>query len=103
MAAPLRIAVLGERAAGESRVAASPETVKKFVALGAEVAVEQGAGQGASIADADFAAAGASVVPAAEAVKGADIVLGVQGPEPAALAGANPGAWIVAGHEPFAR
>jgi H+-translocating NAD(P) transhydrogenase subunit alpha len=103
MAAPLRIAVLGERAAGESRVAATPETVKKFIALGADVAVEAGAGAGASIPDADFAAAGASVVPAADAVKGADVVLGVQGPDPQTLTGANQGAWIVAGHEPFAR
>ncbi|PKB25026.1 NAD(P) transhydrogenase subunit alpha [Novosphingobium kunmingense] len=95
----MRIAVLKERAAGESRVAATPETVKKFIALGATVAVETGAGEGASIADADYAAAGAEVSP--EAVRGADIVLGVQGPEIAALAGANQGAWIVAGLDPF--
>jgi len=97
----MKIAVLKERAGGEARVAASPETVKKFVALGAEVAVESGAGAGASIADADYSAAGASVGDAATTVKGADIVLGVQGPEAASLAGANPGAWIAAGLDPF--
>lgn len=95
----MRIAVLKERAAGESRVAATPETVKKFIALGAIVAVEPGAGDGASIADADYAAAGADV--SADAVKGADIVLGVQGPDPAALGAANTGAWVVAGLDPF--
>ncbi|WP_338468550.1 NAD(P) transhydrogenase subunit alpha [Novosphingobium sp. ZN18A2] len=96
----MRIAVLKERAPGETRVAATPETVKKFVGLGASVAVEAGAGEAASIADADYAAAGASVA-AGDAVKDADIVLAVQGPEPAVLAGAKPGAWIVAGLDPF--
>ncbi|MDE2437418.1 MAG: NAD(P) transhydrogenase subunit alpha [Sphingomonadales bacterium] len=95
----MRIAVLKETASGESRVAASPETVKKFIALGATVAVQPGAGDGASIADADFAAAGAEI--SRDAVKGADIVLGVQGPDPKALNGANAGAWIVAGLDPF--
>ncbi|MBS0482197.1 MAG: NAD(P) transhydrogenase subunit alpha [Proteobacteria bacterium] len=95
----MRIAVIKETASGESRVAATPETVKKFIALGASVAVEPGAGLGASIADADYAAAGADVT--ADAVKGADIVLGVQGPNPAALKGASAGAWIVAGLDPF--
>ncbi|MCA1660910.1 MAG: NAD(P) transhydrogenase subunit alpha [Novosphingobium sp.] len=99
----MKIAVLKERAEGETRVAATPETVKKFIALGAEVAVEAGAGAGASIPDAEFAAAGASVGDAAATVKGADIVLGVQGPEPGSLAGASHGAWIVAGLDPFAQ
>ena len=66
----LRIAVLKERAAGETRVAATPETVKKFIALGASFAVEEGAGATASIPDADYAAAGAQVLPAAQAVAG---------------------------------
>ena len=95
----MRIAVLKEVASGESRVAASPETVKKFIALGAAVAVQAGAGLGASIADADYAAAGAEVCK--DPAKGADIVLGVQGPAVAALKGANKGAWIVAGLDPF--
>lgn len=99
MSASLRIAVLKERANGETRVSATPETVKKFITLGATVAVESGAGESASIADADYAAAGADVVK--DAAKGADIVLGVQGPEPKALKTANAGAWIVAGLDPF--
>ncbi|MEP7221041.1 MAG: NAD(P) transhydrogenase subunit alpha [Novosphingobium sp.] len=95
----MRIAVLKERASGETRVSATPETVKKFIALGASVAVEPGAGLSASIADQDYAAAGAEV--SAGAVTGADIVLGVQGPELANLSGAHQGAWIVAGLDPF--
>ena len=97
----LRIAVLAERAQGETRVAASPETVKKFIALGAAVAVESGAGLSASIADAEYAAMGAQIGAAADVVKGAGIVLGVQGPDVALLAGASPGAWVVAGMDPF--
>lgn len=98
----MRIAVLKERAPGETRVAATPETVKKFVALGAAVAVEEGAGAGASIADEAYREAGAEVGPAAATVKGADIVLGVQAPDPALLEGANPGAWVAALFDPFA-
>ena len=101
MAQPLRIAVLLERTSGETRVAATPETVRKFVALGAAVAVEQGAGVAASIADADFAAAGAEVAPAGAVVAGADVILAVQGPEPELLTGAAPGAWIVGGLDPL--
>ena len=99
----MKIAVLKERAPGEARVAATPETVKKFTALGAQVAVEAGAGVGASIPDDQFAAAGATVGDATATVKGADIVLGVQGPEAGLLAGANPGAWVAAGLDPFAQ
>ena len=62
-------------APGETRCAAIPETVKKFIALGAEVAVEKGAGDGASIADADFEAAGAKVGGRADVLKGAGIIL----------------------------
>ena len=50
----MRLAVLKERAAAETRVAATPETVKKLIGLGLTVAVEAGAGQGASISDADY-------------------------------------------------
>jgi NAD(P) transhydrogenase subunit alpha len=96
-----RIAVLKESAAGETRVAATAETVRKFIALGASVAVETGAGVAAAIADADYAAAGATLGTAAEIVKGADIILGVQGPDPAALNGAASGAWLIAALDPF--
>ncbi len=97
----LKIAVLKERASGETRVAATPETVKKFIALGAEVSVEKGAGLTASIADADYAAAGAQLGNADAALKDAEIVLGVQGPDPKVLKGIAKGAWIVAGLDPF--
>ena len=96
-----KIAVLKERAPGERRVAATPETVGKFVALGAEVAVEEGAGDSATIADAGYEGAGAALGTFATVLKGADIVLGVQGPDPTLLQGVNAGAWIVAGLNPF--
>jgi len=97
----VKIAVLKEAAAGERRVSATPETVKKFVGLGAQVSVEAGAGDTASIADQAYADAGATVGARGDVLKDADIVLGVQGPDPASLAGAKPGAWIVAGLNPF--
>jgi len=97
----LKIAVIRELAPGERRVAATPETVKKFIALGASVSVEAGAGISASIADADYAAAGASVGDRAAALKDADIVLSVQGPAVDSLGGQKPGAWLVAGLNPF--
>jgi H+-translocating NAD(P) transhydrogenase subunit alpha len=97
----LKIAVLKESEAGERRVAATPETVKKFVALGAAVSVEAGAGEGASIADSDYEAAGAGVGARAAALRDADIILSVQGPDAAALAGAKPGALLVGALNPF--
>jgi len=97
----VKIAVLKERAAGESRVAATPETVKKFAALGATMAVEEGAGIAASISDTAFADAGAELGSAAAVIKDADIVLGVQAPDVAALEGAKAGAWVAATFDPF--
>ncbi len=97
----MRIAVLKERAADEHRVAATPETVKKFIALGAVVAIEEGAGAGASIPDAAFRDAGAEVTSGPLAAAGADIVLAVQAPDPFSLAGARPGALVAATFDPF--
>ncbi len=97
----MRIAVLKDLAAGETRVAATPETVKKFIGLGAEVAVESGAGVTASIADADYTAAGASLGSRADVLKGANIILGIQGPDPKSLSGFADGAWLAAGLNPF--
>ena len=96
----MKIAVLKETAAGETRCAAIPETVKKFVALGAEVAVERGAGEAASISDADFQAAGAAIGGRADALKGADAILCVTGPEPASLKGARKGALLAGALDP---
>jgi NAD(P) transhydrogenase subunit alpha len=97
----MKIAVLKEVAEGERRVAATPETAKKFIALGASVAVEAGAGLNASIADADYEAAGASVGARAEVIAGADAVLAVQGPDPVSLSGASAGALVAAILNPF--
>lgn len=77
----LKVAVPKEIAENETRVAASPESVKKLIALGCNISIESGAGDGADIPDSAFTEAGASVVKtAAEAYKGADIVLKVQAP-----------------------
>ncbi len=97
----VKIAVIKESTAGENRVAASAETVKKFIGLGATLAIESGAGHGASVSDADYTAAGATVDSLAATMKDADIILGVQGPDPKSLAGAKSGAWLVAGLNPF--
>jgi len=77
----MRLAVLKERRPAETRVAATPETVKKLIALGLSVAVEAGAGLSAGIPDAEYAAAGAEVAPdAASALSGAAIVFKVRAP-----------------------
>jgi NAD(P) transhydrogenase subunit alpha len=98
----MKIAVPKE-AAGETRCAAIPETVKKFVALGAEVAVERGAGEGASIPDADFEAAGAKLDSRAEVLKGAGVILCINGPDAKSLDGAAKGALLVGALDPVGR
>ncbi|KWV90499.1 NAD(P) transhydrogenase subunit alpha [Erythrobacter sp. YT30] len=97
----MKIAILKERSAGETRVAATPETVKKFAGLGNELFVEKGAGLTASITDEAYTEAGASVGTAESTVKDADIVLGVQAPEVELLKGAKSGAMIAALFDPF--
>ena len=59
----MKLSVLKERRAGETRVAATPETVKKLKGLGLDIVVESGAGAGARFADADYIASGASIAP----------------------------------------
>lgn len=77
----MKIGIAKERRAHELRVAVTPDTVKKFIALGAEVAIEAGAGLGSSYTDQVYAAAGAKIVPdEAAAIGDADIVLKVQRP-----------------------
>ncbi|MFL6738917.1 MAG: NAD(P) transhydrogenase subunit alpha [Sphingomicrobium sp.] len=98
----MKIAVLKE-GEPETRVAAIPETVKKFIALGAAVAIERGAGSGASIADADFEAAGASIASRDDVLKDADIILCVTGPAPASLGQAKPGAVLIGALDPAKR
>jgi NAD(P) transhydrogenase subunit alpha len=99
----MKIAVVRETAPGETRVAATPETVKKLIGLGAEVAVETGSGESASISDADYEAAGASVSPRAKSLDGADLVLCIDGPDAGSLKGAKPGAILVGALDPFRR
>ena len=99
----MKIAVVKESEEGERRVAATPETVKKFVGLGAEVMVESGAGSGASIADSDYEAAGGGVGSRAEVLAGAAILLSVQGPDPDILDAAAPGARLAGILNPFGR
>jgi len=99
----MKIAILKETAPGETRCAAIAETVKKFVALGAKVAVERGAGEHALVADADFEAAGAVVGSRTEVLKGAGAILCVLGPDPASLAGAEKGALLIGALDPLGR
>jgi NAD(P) transhydrogenase subunit alpha len=98
----MRIAVPAETDPTEGRVAATPETVKKFLALGAEVAVETGAGTKSAVRDTDYAAAGASIAPdAASAIAGADIILRVRRPRAIELKGAKRGAAVIAILDPY--
>ncbi|HVL77955.1 MAG TPA: Re/Si-specific NAD(P)(+) transhydrogenase subunit alpha [Sphingomicrobium sp.] len=99
----MKIAVLKETAPGETRCAAIPETVKKFIALGAEVAVERGAGKSASVADSDFAAAGAAIGSRAEVLGGSAIILCVSGPDKAELENAEKDSLLVGALDPFRR
>ena len=92
----MRLAVLKETAAAETRVAATPDTVKKLLGLGLTVAVQAGAGAHSAVADADYAAAGAEVVPdAAAALAGAGVVLAVQMPDEATRAAIPRGALLL--------
>ncbi len=99
----MKIAILKETAPGETRCAGIPETVKKFTALGAEVAVERGAGENALIADSDFEAAGAAAGSRTEVLKGAGAILCVLGPDPDSLAGASKGALLIGALDPVGR
>ena len=77
----MKIAVIKERWADEARTPISPDSVKKYVALGFEILVETGSGDGASISDASLKEAGAAIVPSADvAISDADIILTVQRP-----------------------
>ena len=95
----MRIAVARETDPVENRVAATPDTVKKMKGLGAEVAVEPGAGVKSGIPDAEFIAAGATVVDSA--VDGADVVLKVRRPTSSELALYKRGALVIAVMDPY--
>jgi H+-translocating NAD(P) transhydrogenase subunit alpha len=95
----MRIGVARESDAAEPRVAATPETVKKLKALGADLAVDPGAGVKSGILDEDYAAAGATVRPGA--ATDADIVLKVRRPSETELAGYKSGALVIAIMDPY--
>ncbi|MGJ5176632.1 Re/Si-specific NAD(P)(+) transhydrogenase subunit alpha [Bradyrhizobium oligotrophicum] len=95
----MKIAVAKEIDPLESRVAASPDTVKKFKALGAEIAVEPGAGIKSGLPDSEFTAAGATV--SADALKDADIIVKVKRPEASELANYRRGALVFAIMDPY--
>src|SRR5476651_1847381 len=91
------IAVTRERRAGETRVAAVPETVKKLIASGFSVTIEAGAGAAAAYPDADYQAAGATVVKTVkQALSKADSPFKVRGPEAEEIAALKAGAIVVA-------
>ena len=92
----MRLAVLKERRPHETRVSATPETVKRLVGLGLDVVIESGAGVTAAIADSDFVAAGGRIGDSAEAtLAGAEIVFAVQMPLAEQRAAIQRGALLV--------
>jgi NAD(P) transhydrogenase subunit alpha len=98
----MRIAVLSETDGAETRVSATPETVKKYKSLGADVVVQAGAGTKAGVPDTEFETAGASIAGTAEdALKDADIILKVRRPAEGELNGAKPGALVIAIMDPY--
>jgi NAD(P) transhydrogenase subunit alpha len=98
----MKLAILKERRDGETRVAATAETVKKLKGLGLEVTVETGAGARARVSDADYLAAGATIAPdMASALAGADIVLKVRSPAPDEIAAMKKGAVLAALLSPY--
>ncbi len=96
------IAIPAEDGKSEPRVAATPETVKKFIALGASVTVQAGAGKASSIPDDAYKEAGASIARGLEsAVKGADIVLRVRRPAVSEVPKYKKGALLIAIMDPY--
>jgi len=96
----LTIGVAAEQQVGERRVALVPDVAKKFRALGAEILIQQGAGQGASLGDADFVDVRWTESPETVFAE-SDIVLSVQAPSSALLGRLKPGAVLVGGLSPY--
>ena len=98
----MKLAIPKELAAGESRVAATPESTKKLIALGHEVVVETGAGTEAGFPDEAYTDEGAKIAPsAADAMKGADLIMRVRGPSEAEAKALPEGAAVIALFDPF--
>ena len=96
----MQIGIPAETLAGETRVAATPETVKKFAAMGCEVLVQSGAGLASSCTDAAYEAAGAKIVASAAEALNADIILKVAAPSAAETAQIKQGATVLAAFAP---
>jgi len=98
----MKLAIPKERMADEPRVAASPDTVKKLIALGFDVSIEAGAGAGAHISDAAFTESGASIASSsADVLKDADVVFGVRGLDDEQLGHMKKGAVLAAILNPY--
>jgi NAD(P) transhydrogenase subunit alpha len=95
------IGVVAETDPLETRVAASAETVKRFVGLGAEFVVQHGAGLSAGVTDADYEGAGARMAGAAEVLSSADVLLKVRRPSGIELTQIKRGALVVAIMDPY--
>src|SRR5271169_6322741 len=91
----MRIGIPAETRAGETRVAATPETVKKMLSAGHQVLVQHGAGSGASIPDAEFQAAGAKLSSAADLYAQAEMILKVKAPTEGELAQMKAGTALI--------
>ncbi len=94
----MKIAVLREQAEGEKRVAATPDSVKKYIALDAALSIQSNSGSGISLTDADYTAAGAEI---SDGFSDADIVLCVRAPSPKIISGIKPGAILVGMLDPY--
>jgi NAD(P) transhydrogenase subunit alpha len=98
----MKLAILKERRDGETRVAATAETVKKLKGLGLDVAVEAGAGAAARVSDADYHSAGATIAPdSASVLSDADIVLSVRSPDASQISALKKGAVLAALLAPY--
>lgn len=98
----VRVAVTQERHAGETRVAATPETVKKLIAAGCSVVIESGAGVKAAYPDDQYETAGAAIArTAADALKDADVLFKVRAPDAAEIEALKPGAVVAAALNPY--
>jgi NAD(P) transhydrogenase subunit alpha len=99
----MKLTIAKERREGEARAAATPDSVKKLIALGFAVTVESGAGAGASISDQAYKDAGAAIAPDRDsALKDADVVLKVQRPDTDELGAMKRGAVLVGMLAPYA-
>ena len=99
----MKIAVLKERKPGEHRVAITPDTVKKYLALGNTVYIESGAGEASSIPDEHYTAAGATIASLSETLNNAQLILKVNTPEPEELALFPENALLIGQLDPYAK